>query len=433
MKILGITAEYNPFHNGHAYHIAQARESIKPDCVAVCMSGSFTQRGSMAILDKWTRAALALDHADDSSKQSAYAGADLVVELPFVFACNRAPVFARGGVDTLVSLGATHISFGCEAEDPQELIQMAELLRLSAEAISQQTAEAMKEGISHAKAYERAVASVAGDGAAKLLQTPNNILAVEYLQRILHWREKGVNLEPVPVRRMGSGYTEMNPSAGVAGASAIRRLIMEQPGKLTLASDREKETGIASFVPQIVYNQLPDGERLLSAERKYFELVRAELVRRSPEELARIYSIGEGIENRFRKAASRNDSLDALIEDVTSRRYTSAAVHRMLTYILLGLDGERADACIADNGNACRYLRLLAVNERGRRCIRACKEKEIPFLTNVNKEAETLNGPAADMLALDMLAADMWNILFGRDMYGNSDKVVRPAIEKAFP
>ena len=428
MKTLGIIAEYNPFHNGHAYQIARARQLVNPDCVAVCMSGDFTQRGSAAILDKWTKAELALsDPAQATPDRQAPAGADLVVELPFVFACNRASIFARGGVDSLVSLGATHIAFGCEAENPAELLNIADALDEHESILETMTAETMKSGLSRAKAFEKAVAATLGESAAELLQKPNNILAVEYLRRISCWQKQGRELEAVPIQRIGSGYAEANAEAGFAGATAIRQMLL---------NDRSgKDSDVRDFVPTSVYDKLPDGASLKRAESKYYELIRAELVRKSAEELACIYSIGEGIENRFKKAVVESDSLESLVEAVTSRRYTSAAVRRMLTYILLGLDKGRVDALIhnedplAASTNACRYLRLLAANNRGRQCIRACKDEEaVPFITNINKDLEQLDEAAADMLAIDILAADMWNIIHGRDIYAGSDKVVRPRI-----
>ena len=148
MKTVGITAEYNPFHNGHAYHICRTRELTGADCVIAVMSGDFTQRGEPAVQGKWDRAKAAV---------TAPGGADLIIELPYVFACSRASVFASGAVDMLVRLGADCLSFGCEAEDPDRLRELARVLVSEDEAISEARNTYMKDGLSGAKAYELAV------------------------------------------------------------------------------------------------------------------------------------------------------------------------------------------------------------------------------------------------------------------------------------
>ena len=149
MKTAGITAEYNPFHNGHVYHIGKTRELTGADCVVVVMSGDFTQRGEPAVCDKWERAKAAVAAPSE--------GADLVIELPFAFACSRASVFAAGAVDMLVKLGADVISFGCEAEEPEHLRRLAEVLVSEAAAIEALRAANMQKGLSHAKAYRRSL------------------------------------------------------------------------------------------------------------------------------------------------------------------------------------------------------------------------------------------------------------------------------------
>ena len=154
MRTAGITSEYNPFHKGHVYHMEKTRQISGADCVIAVMSGDFTQRGEPAVCDKWERAKAAV---------SASRGADLVVELPFAFACSRASVFAAGGVDMLVKMGVDVISFGCEAEDPELLRNLANILLSDAADIDALKTARMGEGLSHAKAYELAVADRAGE------------------------------------------------------------------------------------------------------------------------------------------------------------------------------------------------------------------------------------------------------------------------------
>ena len=240
MKILGITAEYNPFHRGHQYHLEQAKEITGADITLVAMSGDFTQRGEPAIEDKWKR-----------SKDAVQSGADLVFELPFLFACNRAPYFAAGGVDHLIAAGATHISFGCEADDPADLLQLAADLQANRDELRAQTQANMQAGVSYAKAYESATAAILGEDAAGLILQPNNILAVEYLKRIGFWNEQGKDVVAVPVKRTGSGYRDSDDETAYAGASFIRqnlgktdvrRFLTEETAQLLLGEDNGRSS-----------------------------------------------------------------------------------------------------------------------------------------------------------------------------------------------
>ena len=413
MNVLGITAEYNPFHRGHAYHIEEARKASGADYTVVVMSGNFTQRGEPAIADKWNR-----------SRDAVSGGADLVFELPFLFACNRAQAFAAGGVDTLLAAGATHISFGCEAGDPDRLQELAGALRSREEALAQATRDIMTEGLSYAKAYETAVREALGEEAAEIILTPNNILAVEYLKRIAFWQERGREVMAVPIRRYGSGYHEADGMAGFAGASQIRKMLR----------DGITEEELKKFLPLETAGWLAaDGAaaRFASESREasgnLFQLLKGILLRSTPEELASIYCIGEGIENRLKNEINTASDLDSLIISMVSKRYTAAAVQRMLLYVALGLKGSTTDPLIAEveGGSLAPYLRLLAAGRSGRKLLR---QMESNVITNVNKQMPE-DTWSAEMLAIDMQAADLYNALHGKRLYDYSDKVMQPYIE----
>lgn len=403
MKVLGITAEYNPFHNGHKYHIEKSREITGADCVVAVMSGNFTQRGEAAILDKWERSRLAVEN-----------GADLIVELPFIYACSRAQTFAEGAVDILCGLGAQTISFGSESGDISRLAGLAKALKQSAGELSTVRDKHMQKGASFAKAGELAAEEVLGKEAASLMISPNNILALEYLKRIYHWNEQGRIIEPVTVKRYGSGYFEENSETGFAGASAIRKM-----------KDSEE---FIKYVPENVANALRGNEENVSctaaecalhAEENFFRLVRSEIVKSSPEALAQVYHMGEGLENKLKKEIVAAENMAELVSAVVSRRYTEAAVRRLLTYVLLGIrEYEPAKAV---------YGRVLAANETGRKLLGALKKEDehMPLITNINKD-ELNNEKVQACLAYDVLASDMYNLLYDRDMYSFSDKVRRP-------
>lgn len=404
MKVLGITAEYNPFHNGHKYHIEKSREITGADCIVAVMSGSFTQRGEAALLDKWERSRLAVEN-----------GVDLVVELPFVYACSEARIFAEGAVDILKGMGAQTISFGSESGELSALSALSESLVSRSGEIDEARARFMQKGNSHAKAGELACREVLGNEAAELMLEPNNILALEYLRRIFYWKERGQAIEPLTVRRYGSGYLEENGPAGYAGASVIRGM--------------KERRRFAAFVPENVADAMEsaghtgnDGGAAmcaLQAGERLFQLVRSEIVKSRPEDLAKIYRMGEGLENKLKKEIVRAGSLEKLISSVVSRRYTEAAVRRLLVYVLMGLRVYEPPRAV--------YGRILAAGKNGRSLlVRLKKQKEhIPLITNINKD-ELNNRQVQECLYYDVLAADMYNLLYDRELYAFSDKVRTP-------
>lgn len=401
MKILGITAEYNPFHNGHKYHIEKSRELTGADCVVAVMSGNFTQRGEAAILDKWERSKLAVEN-----------GADLVIELPFVYACNRAQAFAEGAVDILKGIGVQYISFGSECGQLSALYALAEGLINDADKITAAREIFMQKGTSFAKSGELAVEKIIGKDSAKLLLEPNNILAIEYLKRIIFWKEKGYEIEPVTMRRHGSGYFEKNEMTGFAGASSIRKLKKREefekyvPENVACALDEEGTTWSAY-------------QCSLDANERLFQLVRSEIVKSSPEALAQIYHMGEGLENKLKKEIVAAKNLDELVTAIVSKRYTEAAVRRLLTYVLMGIREYEPTRAV--------YARVLAANEIGRKLLGGLRKQEghIPLITNINKDAAD-NEEVQACLKYDMLASDMYNLIYDRDMYNFSDKVSKP-------
>ena len=401
MKTVGITAEYNPFHNGHLYHIQQARQLSGADCVAVVMSGCFTQRGEPALSSKWERAKAAVSAAPQ--------GADLVLELPFAFACSRAALFARGAVDMLVRLGADCISFGCEAENPDALRTIASVLVSDEDRIGSAQNAFLKEGHSGAKAYELAVHEVAGEEAAGLLLEPNNILAVEYLKRIQFWRGRGLSVEDLPVRRYGSGYHDAaGDGTSYAGAGAIRTMMREG-------------ADISTYVPGQIRCEDMD-----AVSDRYLKLLKGAVLRSSPEQLSRICGVGEGLENKILREIRKNAGTEELVASLTSRRYTQATIRRALTHILTGSTWEEIDALTSAEPGAGR---LLAANEAGRRFMRDRADDAFTIITNMNREEEKLDSGDRKLLALDEKAADIYNLLCGRDIYSASDRVTRPYIE----
>ena len=210
MKITGIIAEYNPFHNGHKYQIEEAKKFS--DAVVVIMSGSFVQRGSIAITDKWTRAKVAAEN-----------GADLVLELPVIYSLNTAQRFAKGAVEILDRTNVIdYLCFGSESGNVDELTKVADMLINEPEDVSEKIKKFIAEGISYPAARQKAFRGLIDE---EILSSPNNILALEYIKALI---EIESSIEPVTVKRYGTDYHDEFAKNGIASASAIRSMIKNQ-------------------------------------------------------------------------------------------------------------------------------------------------------------------------------------------------------------
>lgn len=408
---MGITAEYNPFHNGHLYHLEESRRQSGAEIVVCAMSGDFVQRGAPAIADKWARARMAV-----------LGGADLVVEIPTVFACNAAPVFAASAVEILEELGADYISFGSEAGNIAAICEIAREIAAQEETLAESIRRKVKEGLSFPRARAEAVAERLGEEASALLDTPNNILALEYIKCMRR-------AKPLTIARLGPGYSELNAEGSLASATAIRRML------------REGES-IDALVPQPTEKLLaaeprPDSERL-------FALLCMQVFARSAAELDRVCAGGEGLGNKLKNEIRRAASWDELVEILKSKRYTRTRIERFLMHVLLD---------IAAPEKYTNFIRPLAFNSRGSAYLKAVKKSglcRLPFVSSIKRtpaeppaetaketSAETakeppVEGRASAALAAaiekEILAADIYNLICGRDLYEFSEFVRSPRL-----
>ena len=368
MKIAGIIAEYNPFHNGHKYHIEKTREVTGADGIVTVMSGNFVQRGDAAICDKFSRAEMAIR-----------GGADLVVELPCVFACSSAEIFARGGVGLLESLGCDCISFGIEEENIDELQKIALQLENSDDDFKNRLNSVMKTG----KSYPRALAEILG---TDVIDTPNNVLAIEYLKAL-------ETLESFGIKRSGSMHD------GEGSASDIRR-------KIQLGEDA------SHLMPDYSKQILNSAHK---ADRKVLEsLALYKLRTMSEAELEKVPDVTEGLENRIIDAAKRAESLDELCELIKTKRYTMARIRRIIINSLIGIKKE-------DVLQKPQYIRVLGMNKRGMKILSDLRDKtDIPVIT------KTADAKRCRMLELDIVASDVYSVLCGER--GGRDFLTSPII-----
>lgn len=351
MKVVGITAEYNPLHFGHAHHIAQSRRAAGADAVLVALSSNFVQRGEPAMLDKGARAEMALA-----------AGADLVIELPVVWSCASAGTFASGAADLLASTGVVDaISFGMEDPDA-DLTALARADLREDDAFKEAMRASLDRGMSYAAARAEALeASI--PGAAAFLRRPNDLLALEYAKRIAY---RDYNIEMIKIERSSSSYRDDSADDGPTSASATAVRAMLARGEAERA---------ARYMPRdcadIMRREMDAGRAVITSEL-YWRIARAVLVRMSEGELSKICDVREGIESRILRLSARCDSYEAMLDECETRRYTRGRVSRLIASALLGLSD---DAARMMRSAPPPYIRPLAMNGTGRDLLRAIKER----------------------------------------------------------
>ena len=389
-KSVGIIAEYNPFHNGHKFHLDQSLKNSEADvCIAV-ISGNFMQRGEIAILDKWTRAEMAVKN-----------GVNLVVEMPTIFACNNAGYFAKNGVEILESLGVSVISFGSELGNIAEISHIARAMSENEEFIEKSIKEAVKVGLAYPKARHQVISKIVGETAAAHLDNPNNILAFEYIKHIK-------KAEAMTISRHGGGYHDTNSKIPLASATAIRNALKECKN-------------ISHAVPRITREIIRREQKNLSNQEMLFDLIRSKILTTEVEELNNVFGAEEGLGNAMKNGVRYWQSYEDVMEDLKSKRYTRTRIARVLAHTLLGI--TRQDVKYAQN-----YIRVLAFDEKGSAYLKQAKKSafgSLPVITNINKDAAAYP-QIQQTLKKDILAADIYNLASGRDLYTKSEFVCKP-------
>ena len=380
MKIAAIVAEYNPFHNGHRYHIQQTREAGATHIVAI-LSGNFVQRGEPAILEKRYRTRAAL-----------LGGADLVIELPVAYAVATAERFAYGAVYLAQALGCCDfLSFGCESGNLSSLEALA--AHLENPDFYGLVREQMAEGSSFAAARQQAAQAQLGQEAASLLEQPNNILALEYLRQL---NRLGSGIEPLAISRMGAAHDGNQPDQGFASASWLREQWRQAPEEM------------APYLPieacALYREAVQEGLALPDLER-YQLAVLTVLRRMDRTQFAQLPDCSEGLENRLFQAVCRKNTLEAICQSAKTKRYSMARIRRM---VLAGFLGIPQGFCHQPPP----YLRVLGCNRRGGEILaQARKSATLPVGTSLARLAKT-NEPCKEYAQLEARATDLYTLLF---------------------
>ena len=368
MKISGIVCEYNPFHNGHSYHIEETRKNGATHIVAV-MSGNFVQRGDLAVLDKFTRAELAVK-----------SGADLVIELPVQYSLAPAELFARGAVHLLHSLGVVdEISFGSECGDVSALISAVNNIEEIAD--SPKIRELTEKGYTYAKAVSLVLGKINPE-AAEIISQPNNVLGLEYIRAIKHFSS---DISTFTVKRAGASHDSGNTCGDFASASYLREHI----------SEAEK------FVPDIVSEALKENTAEI---RRLERVILYKLRQASLEEIRNTSDCAQGLTERIYSARTAQ-SLDELFESVKTKRFTMSRIRRIILALLIGITAE-------DMKNLPPYIRVISFNEKGREILAAAKGKSlIPFGTSLAKLSRN-DRISARFAELEAAASDIYGLAY---------------------
>ncbi len=369
MKISAIISEYNPFHSGHAYHIEETRKKTKCDAVIAIMSGNFVQRGEPAIADKFTRAKWAVNH-----------GVDAVLELPTVFACSSAEIFAEGAIRILSQIpSVTHLSFGCETPDIFKLQTLASALSNPSTDLRSAFNDASSKGNSFPKAQALAVEQVLGKEFYDLLSTPNNTLAITYLTAL---EKIGSHIHPCAIERKGASYHETELNFEHPSATALRIAI-------------ENGTLQKGMLFQDVFEDLTDFTTF--NDEKLQNIVLYLLRLRSISELSSINDVTEGLENRLKTCAEKNLTLSDTLSACKTKRYTMARLKRILMNVLLNITKEDAKDALAN----ARYAHVLAVSNRTPSILSELA-KTLPLITKKADFDHLTSTPAARSLQIDL-------------------------------
>jgi predicted nucleotidyltransferase len=415
VEILGIIAEYNPFHNGHLYHLQKAKELTGAKyCVAV-MGGHFLQRGEPAFMNKWTRTMMALD-----------AGIDIVIEMPFIFSSQDARGFAKAGIKILNSLGIIdYIAFGCENDQMEILNYLAEILRNEPDFYKKILKEEIKNGISFPKTRERALVQYYQkygnnynvntlNNIKKVLRQPNNILALEYLISLKNIKS---SITPVAIKRVGSNYLQEKLGGQFSSATAIRKTILKNFAKNQKNLLKGVENTLPVFSYNLILNELKKGLNPITIS-SFEQAIFSQLRRMPVNEIKMIHGVQEGLENRLKDGVSSSFNVETLIQEVKTKRYTQTRIQRILIHSLFYLTHKETEIF---NQTGPLYCRILGMTENGKLILKKLKKRsKLPVIIKLRnflrKIQDNENDVIQKMLNYDILSTDIYVLGYNFDI-----------------
>ena len=375
MKSVGIICEYNPFHNGHLYHINKVKEMFPDHTVILIQSSSFTERGEVSIINKFDKTKIALNY-----------GVDLVIELPFVFSTQSADIFAKGSLSLLNYLNCEYIVFGSESNNIDTLKELAKI-QLKSKKYDKLVKQYMDNGINYPTAMNKALTDLGG----KSVNNPNDLLGLSYIKEII---KNKYNITPVSIKRTND-YHSLKANDKIISASAIRNLI-------------KNKKRFKKYVPSFSYKYI----NKKNFDTKLFELLKYKI--NSDKNLALYQTVDEGIENRIIKYINNVSTMDELISKIKTKRYTYNKISRMLIHILCNFTKDEADKF-----KEITYIRVLGFNDKGKNYLnRVKRDSSIPIITNPKSSND-------EMLKLEHRVTDIYNIITDNNI---KDQLEKPII-----
>lgn len=396
MKVVGLVTEYNPFHNGHLHHLDISKEKTKSDYSVAVMSGNFLQRGEPALLDKWTRAKMAVEN-----------GVDLVIELPTIYACQSAEYFAYGAVNILDSLGVIDsISFGSEAGDLEKLDMIASVLYDEPEEFKEMLKNSLDTGVPFPKARTSAIIQYMEnfldididiiETIKSLMSNPNNILGIEYLKAI---KKLNSSIIPYTIQRVGSHYSSKRLEGDISSATAIRKSIFEN----------NKLSCISKTVPKATYDILKDSLNEFGSFNRlenYNDILIYLIRTMEKKKLKKLLDIDEGLENRIIKCGSKYNNITNILDCVKTKRYTYTRLQRILTHMLITL---YEDEFLSLHKKGPQYIRILGFNKKGIEILSQAKQKSsLPIITKFANYRKSDNPYLHSMIEYDIKSTDIY-------------------------
>ena len=340
MNIIGIIAEYNPFHNGHIYQIQKVKELYPNSLIIVVLNGNFTQRGDISIINKWDKTKIILEH-----------NVDLVIELPTFYGINNADIFAKGAIKILNDLKIDTLIFGTERDNIDDFIRITNIKNTN------EYKNLLKEYLDNGYSFPKASFSAIECLTNIKIDTPNDILALSYIEEIIN---NNYNIKPVNIKRTND-YHDKNLKE-IASATAIREAIKENKD-------------IKNFVPTKTINYINN-----ITINDYFDLLKYKII--STNDLTIYHDVKEGIDSRIKKYIYESNNLEELIEKIKTKRFTYNRIKRILLYILLDIKKD-----IKINN----YIRPLGFNNNGANYLKQIKDElTLPLISNYSNNRDLL-------------------------------------------
>ena len=393
MRVVGIIAEYNPFHNGHLYQIKYAKEKLNADAVIVVMSGDFVQRGEPAILDKYLRCQMAVKN-----------GADLVFQLPVCASTGSAEVFAKTGIAMLLATGmVTNLVFGCEEENETVFYEVAKMLLFESDEFKSVLSEALKAGDSFAKARAKAVLNTYKGSYSKerledFLNGPNNILGIEYTKALL---ESGKDIPIHPMKRYGTHHDSLHPANGFASATLLRKSIITHEDVSDMVSE---------YVPKncldLILKAVDSGCYLETDDVSV--LLHERLI--SDGELFDIADISKELSDRIMNHRNEFVSYTTFCDLLKTKNMNHSRIRRALIHLVLRFRED--DLWALKECHYLPYLRVLGFSQTGAGLLKEIKANtSVPLFASPSEITGKLSGHALSLWHKDVYAADLYRVM----------------------